>query len=92
MRPPHPVEPSYLDLKAASIYTSLSVRTLRKVLAEPDGLPFYRVRGKILILKDDIDRWLLGFRREPVSLEILVEEVLAEFKEDDRKETKGKQK
>jgi excisionase family DNA binding protein len=79
VRSPYPVEPGYLDLKAASIYSSLSVRTLRRALAEPGGLPCYRPGGKILLSKDDIDDYLRRFRHEPLSLDNLVEEVLADF-------------
>lgn len=88
-----PVAPAYFDLKGASAYVGrgLSVKRLRKALTEPGGLPHFRIGGKILISKKDLDLWLIRFRQEPISLDLLVEEVMAEFKDGHRKKTKGKQ-
>lgn len=78
-----PTAPAYFDLKGASDYLGkgLSIKRLRKALAEPNGLPHFRVGGKILVSKDDLDLWLARFRHKPVSLDNLVEEVMAEFQE-----------
>lgn len=76
-----PIAPAYFDLKGASEYLGkgLSVKRLRKALTEPGGLPHYRIGGKILVSKDDLDLWLSSFRREPVSLDSLGEKILADF-------------
>lgn len=68
----------YLDLRSASRYSGLSVRTLRAWLSDSERpLPHYRVRGKILVRHSEMDRWLVGFRREGVpSLDRMVSEVL----------------
>jgi hypothetical protein len=73
------IESAYLDLKALARYSSISIRTLRKILANPAGPPHYRPGGKLLVRKSDFDAWMAQFRREPVDLDSLVEEVLAEF-------------
>lgn len=53
----------YLSLRAAVGYTGLSVRTLRGWLTNPGHpLPCYRVNGKILLRRSELDRWLSGFR------------------------------
>jgi hypothetical protein len=71
------VEPEYLDLKALSQYSCLSVRTLRVILARPGGPPHYRPGGKVLIRKRDWDTWLAQFKTAPVDLDALVDEALA---------------
>lgn len=76
------IEPSYFDLAGASAYTGggLSVRTLRRLIAEPGGLPYYQAgRGKILIKRADLERWLEGRRREPMDLDRMAAEALAEM-------------
>lgn len=68
----------YLDLRSASKYSGLSVRTLRAWLSDSERpLPHYRVRGKILVRHSEMDRWLAGFRRESApNLDRVVDEVL----------------
>jgi excisionase family DNA binding protein len=76
------IEPSYFDLAGASAYTGggLSVRTLRRMIAEPGGLPYYQAaRSKILIKRADLDAWLEARRREPQDLDKLAAEALAEM-------------
>lgn len=76
------IEPQFFDLHGASAYTGggLSVRTLRRLISEPGGLPFYQAgRGKILIKRADLDAWLEGRRREPQDLDKLAAEALAEM-------------
>ena len=58
---------NYLDLKALSNYSHLSVKTLRKYLPE---LCHYRVGGKILVKQSDFDEWIEGFREEPEIVDI----------------------
>lgn len=81
MKSSRPVEPAYFDLKGLSAYTGggLSIRTLRKVLTMPDGLPHFRVGGKILVSKNDFDSWVKRYRKEPLDLDAVVEEVLKDL-------------
>jgi hypothetical protein len=74
------IETEYLDLKALSQYSCLSVQTLRGILSQPGGPSFYRLKGKILVNKGEWDRWLEQFKTAPVNLDALVSEVLADFK------------
>jgi len=75
------VEPGYFDLKGLSDYSGggLSVRTLRKLLSIPGGLPHFRVGGKILVGKKDFDTWMQRHRQEPLNLDSVVEEVLKDL-------------
>ncbi|MBT6471822.1 MAG: helix-turn-helix domain-containing protein [Candidatus Marinimicrobia bacterium] len=47
----------YLDIIEASVYTSLSVSTLRRYISKGE-LKCSRKLGKILFKASDIDRWL----------------------------------
>lgn len=71
----------YLPLRAASAYVGLSVRSLRSWLVHPTcPLPCYRVGGKILLRRSELDRWLSGFRRRGrEDIEAVVDGVLADF-------------
>ena len=72
-----PVEDCYLDLKKLSLYSSLSVRTLRNMLKGPDPLPHYRLKGKILVKRSDFDRYMERFKAIQASeLRRLVDEVV----------------
>lgn len=76
------IEPAFFDLAGASAYTGggLSIRTLRRLIAEPGGLAYYQAgRGKILIKRADLDSWLEARRREPMDLDRLADEALAEM-------------
>ena len=49
----------YLDITEASMYTSLSVSTLRRYILKGE-LKCSQKLGKILFKESDIDRWLKG--------------------------------
>ena len=54
-------EPGYFDLKALAVYSSCSVRWLRDRLVDRlHPLPHYRIEGKILVKREEFDRWLSG--------------------------------
>ena len=58
-----PLDP-FFSLRAASSYCGLSGRSLRWWLSHPERpLPCYRVNGKILLRRSELDRWLSAFRR-----------------------------
>ena len=76
------IEAAFFDLVGASAYTGggLSARTLRRLISEPGGVPFYLAgRGKILIKRADLDTWLQARRREPMDLDRMANEALAEM-------------
>lgn len=76
------IEPAFFDLQGASQYIggALSVRSLRRLISEPGGLPFYRVnRGKIMVKKADLDAYFEARRHEPVDLDKLADEAIAEM-------------
>jgi excisionase family DNA binding protein len=71
------LDSAYLDLKAAAVYCSLSVRTLRAKIHAPGGPPFYRLSRKILLRRSDLDAWL---ERHKVDLEEIAAQVLKELR------------
>lgn len=82
MKPRSPIPPAFFDLVGASEYVggALSVRTLRKLITKPGGIPYIRAgRGKILISKVDLDAWLIAKRREPINLDELANKALKEL-------------
>ena len=72
----------FLDLRALTHYSNLSVRTLTRHLQDLEHpLPHHKVRGKILVRRSEFDRWMEGFRRRPQQdVPRLVDEVLAKFR------------
>ncbi len=72
----------YLSLRSLSMYSGLSIRTLRNYLRHPAcPLPFYRVGGRILIRISEFDRWVEQFRtRHAVAIDDLIDEVLHELR------------
>ena len=69
----------YMDLKALSQYSSLSVRTLRQYLKDPvHPLPSFRPGGKVLVRRSEFDQWLARFRRDRSDVDRLVSEITKE--------------
>ena len=58
----------YLTLKDLSKYCSMPVPTIRDYLHR-DGLPHYRLRGKILVKLSEFDDWIKQYRVAGESLE-----------------------
>ena len=73
-----PVETGYLSLRALSVYSNLSVRTLRSYLSDPRWpLPHYRIGGKVLVRRSDYDAWASAFRvADPQGLGRVVDDVM----------------
>jgi len=69
-----------LDLKGLSKYSSLGVPTLRDYLRS-DGLPYFRLKGKILVRVSEFNDWLESFRGEgKQKLDGLVNDVMNSLK------------
>lgn len=72
----------YFDLKGLAIYASCSVRWLRDRLTDrAHPLPHHRVEGKILIRREDFDRWISTYRVEPVrqNLDCMVDNLMRDL-------------
>jgi hypothetical protein len=81
VKPPAPVQPSFLDLKALAAYSSCSVRWLRDRLVDrAHPLPYYRIGGKLLVQRDEFDKWMDVHRVVQPSdqLSQIVESVVAQ--------------
>ncbi len=69
-----------LDLKGLSEHSSLGVPTLRDYLRS-GGLPYFKLRGKILVRLSEFDQWLESFRVDTKQkLNNLVDDVLTDLK------------
>jgi hypothetical protein len=67
----------YFDLKRLADYSSLAVPTLREYLAGSDGIPHYKLRGKILVRRSEFDQWLQAFRVDPkMAVQRVVQDVM----------------
>lgn len=79
-------EPGYFDLKALAAYSSCSscsVRWLRDRLVDRlHPLPHYRIEGKILVKREEFDRWLSGSHvvNSADGLSDLVDSVVADMR------------
>lgn len=66
-----------LDLKGLSEHSSLGVPTLRDYLRS-GGLPYFKLRGKILVRLSEFDQWLESFRVDTKQdLNNLVDDVIS---------------
>ena len=69
-----------LDLKGLSEYSSLGIPTLRDYLRS-NGLPHYKLKGKILVRMSEFDNWLEAFRVESGQhLNDIVNDIMASLK------------
>lgn len=67
----------WLDLRRAAEYCSLSIRTLRRYIGDPNHpLPVRIVGGKWLTHPADLDQWIKGFPRGREDIDQLVDEVI----------------
>lgn len=81
MTQPATVQPGFLSLKALAAYSSCSVRWLRDRLVDSTHpLPHYRVGGKLLVKRDEFDRWMEAQRVVHPSDQLaqIVESVVAQ--------------
>jgi len=71
----------YLDLPVASEYSTLGISTLRQHI-RCGGLPCYKVKGKILIRKSELDAWISSFRvNHKDDLAQIVDETVQQLRE-----------
>jgi excisionase family DNA binding protein len=72
----------YFDLKALAAYSCCSVRWLRDRLVDQEHpLPHHRVGGKVLVKREDFDRWIARYRQDRPADELadVVNGVLAQM-------------
>jgi hypothetical protein len=74
----------YLDLHGLEHYTSIPVSTMRDYIKR-EGLPCFKVRGKILVKRSEFDHWLDGYRVQSIEdLKAKARELVAKVIESDR--------
>ena len=65
------------------MYSSCSVRWLRnRLIDQQHPLPHYRIEGKILVAREDFDRWMSAFRviSQADAVSDIVESVMAQVR------------
>jgi len=80
-------EPGYFDLQALAVYSSCSVRWLRNRLVDHhQPLPHYRVEGKILVKREEFDRWMTTHRTRQPATDVaeLVESIVSQIQKPPR--------
>ena len=72
------VEAEYLSLRILSVYSNLSVRTLRTYLVHRSRpLPHYRLGSKILVKRAEFDAWMNAFHTvESNQVDAMVTEIM----------------
>jgi hypothetical protein len=69
----------YFDLKGLSVYSAVSVGSLRDYVKT--GLPHFKLKGKILIKRSEFDNWLERYRvNKKKDLAGLVDDVMDSLK------------
>ena len=70
---------NYFDLQGLSAYSTICVSTLRDHIRR-DGLPAFKVRGKILIRRSEFDSWMEHFREnKKKDIEAIADEVIGQL-------------
>ena len=73
----HPLDPQLVDLKTLSRMVSTCPRTIRSWVHDATNpLPAYRVGGKLLFRRDEVERWIQQFRVEPQDVSALADEIV----------------
>jgi excisionase family DNA binding protein len=76
----HPVAREYLSMSDLSIYTGISIRTLRDWIKS--GMPHYRIGRLLRVKRSEFDEWVKNFRVDEErgnKVEAIVDEVLRDM-------------
>jgi len=70
----------YFDLQGLSAYSALGVGTLRDYI-KSGGLPYYKLRGKILVKRSEFEDWIKFFRVDKKQeIASIVDDVVSSLK------------
>ncbi len=70
----------YFDLSGLSLYCKLGVSTLRNHIRK-DGLPCFKLGGKILVRRGEFDKWVSGYRlNKNQEISRVVDEAISSLK------------
>ena len=72
----------YLDLHGLKHYTSIPVSTMRDYIKR-EGLPCFKVRGKILVKRSEFDAWMESYRIKGMDAQSIAREVVSKLMESD---------
>ena len=69
----------FFDLKGLSTYSAVSVGSLRDYLKT--GLPYFKLKGKILVKRSEFDAWLERYRvNKKQDLNTICDDILESLK------------
>ena len=71
-------EDKYMGLKESAVYLAMSERTFR---SHAEQMPRFKVGGKWLFKKSELDRWMERFRVNTEDVEVVVDGVLGKIGE-----------
>jgi hypothetical protein len=75
----------YMDVKALSRYSGISVRRLKDLIRHPEyPLPAYKIGGSIKIKKSEFEIWVNKFRLIPEQ-DTKVDEIISDVMKDIKK-------
>lgn len=72
----------YFDLPGLEAYSSIKVPTLRDRIKH-DGLPAFKVKGKILIKRSEFNAWMESYRIKGMDAQSIAREVVSKLLESD---------
>lgn len=68
----------YFDLRGLSAYSSTKVSTLREYVRE--GMPAFKIKGKILIRMSEFDRWIEQYRlNKAQNIDTMVDDIMGQL-------------
>ena len=69
----------FFDLKTLSSYSCLGVSTLREYI-ESNGLPCFKLKGKVLVKRSEFDAWIENYRLSGERLDTMADEIMNNLK------------
>lgn len=69
------VNDKYFDLRGLSKFSCLGVTKLRECISQ--GMPHYRVKGKIIVKRSEFEQWMWRFHQEVKDLDKIAEQAMA---------------
>jgi excisionase family DNA binding protein len=79
------MDTNYTTIKEVAARTSISIRTLRSFIRQPNNpLPAYLIRRKLLFSLPEVDSWIRQHKVKIFNTKALVEKITTELKQKER--------
>jgi excisionase family DNA binding protein len=84
------MDTNYITIKEVAARASLSIRTLRSFIKQPNNpLPCFKVGGKLLFSWQEVAKWVEQSRVKAIDTKAIVQSITTKLKERSKNE-KGK--